>query len=338
MKHRFTVSGLILVLLFGCAEPQWQYLEAQMFQVSEVLSGNRIKLNPGYEVVLLGVNSSPKAEEYLRQNLMNQNIRLVLDNNQKDIFSMTDRPFYAYVMTYQSPHSINGKLLREGYAALDFTHLTDSLNKFSNFYHDSPINKVRAREGDIRSTSKQLTLASEKVTKHAHKILSQLTENPGTNKTKYQQVCSLWKHTYNSWYYIHDPNALTDTWRTAEETIDLFFNNGGKYYSGDCDDFAILNCALVKSIGLPTRFIAAGGINGSRIGHAYAEFFVEDAEWAFAHNNILSFFQLPSSTEIAYKPGSYKGVKGRWVNLDWWAPHVGGIFYPGKREIVENEL
>ena len=339
MRSLFSLLGVVWFIGLGCSEPDWQYLEAQMFKVKEVVSGNRLLLGPGYEVVLLGVNASPKAKEYLEQHLLNEDVRLVLESKKKMQFSMVDRPFYAYVLSYSSPESINGKLLKEGYAALEFTNMSDSLNRFANYFHDSPIQHIRVRTGDISTTEKKLILTSEKVQEHVHKVLTQLTKDrPVKGDTKYQQMCALWKHLYDNWYYIHDPSDTPlDTWRTSEESVNLFYSNGGKQYSGDCDDFAIMAAAMVRCVGLSSRFIAASGFNGGK-GHAYAEVFVDGMEWESAQREIRSYFNLEPTTTIFNKKGTYENRPGFWINLDWWSPHIGSGYYPGVREAVLEDL
>ena len=64
-----------------------------------------------------------------------------------------------------------------------------------------------------------------------------------------------------------------DYWQTPEETL--------SYRTGDCEDFSILLCSLLRAYGIGAeRVYAALGINGEEDGHAFLiEDWNNDGEW-----------------------------------------------------------
>jgi len=140
------------------------------------------------------------------------------------------------------------------------------------------------------------------------------------------------------WTYVgdaHDFNYFT----SASDTI----TNG---LSGNCEDFAVLNAALVESIGGSSRVITACPPNGGEC-HAYAEAFISD-----------NYSDLQSTTDYLrnrygeriryyHKYTDSLGNTGYWLNLDWQANYPGGpffqddgtykIFYPnGAYDVITN--
>src|SRR5208337_4124902 len=76
------------------------------------------------------------------------------------------------------------------------------------------------------------------------------------------QICDVWQSINRQWTYVSDPPNF-DYWTSASDSI----NNGLK---GNCADYAILNAAVIKSIGGDSRVITACPPNGGEC-HAYAE-------------------------------------------------------------------
>lgn len=84
----------------------------------------------------------------------------------------------------------------------------------------------------------------------------------------YAQLAIAWEFVKDNWQYVYDPLGETDTWRSAYETIQEYYNNG-KIYAGDCDDFAILMASFAKQVGMYSQCVCVKGDEGW---HMYARF------------------------------------------------------------------
>ncbi len=79
---------------------------------------------------------------------------------------------------------------------------------------------------------------------------------------------------YNIEYKLdEDVHGVTDYWQTPEETLDL--------RTGDCEDFAILLCTLLRAYGIGKEHIyIAIGVDNKGYGHAFLiEDWYLDGEW-----------------------------------------------------------
>ncbi len=74
------------------------------------------------------------------------------------------------------------------------------------------------------------------------------------------QICNIFDYCYNNWKYVNDPRG-TEIVEYASNTI----SNG---LNGDCDDFAVLVCSMILSIGGEARINYA---YDSDSGHAFTE-------------------------------------------------------------------
>jgi hypothetical protein len=190
-------------------------------------------------------------------------------------------------------------------------------------------NKITMQQGDaeeiIASGKKGLIETEGIVWQHVSSLIAKADLKTGSSVT---QLCYLWKHAKDNWVYINDPATKTheDTWRSASETIGTYNFDETNKYSGDCDDFAILVASFARQVGLESRFIGAYGSQG---GHAFAEFFVPKADWDKTLSEIGQFFHY--NGVINYTTGN----GGNWINLDWWADHIGGPYYPGVRKVFD---
>ena len=149
------------------------------------------------------------------------------------------------------------------------------------------------------------------------------------NGSAMTQLCYLWRNAKQNWVYINDPYLADhqDRWRSASETIQTWYFDNAHSYSGDCDDFAILVASFARQVGFESRFVASYGARG---GHAYAECFIPNDQWQQALKDIRDFF--PPKSPLFYSPGE----NGNWLNLDWWADHIGGPYYQGTRIIYSD--
>jgi len=135
------------------------------------------------------------------------------------------------------------------------------------------------------------------------------------------QVCDFWDYLMHpppiGWTYVNDPLNSDETFWDYLSSASDSINNGLK---GDCDDFAILNAALVEAVGGNSRVVYAANSNGA---HMYAE-----AQFLSSTNVtpvIQTRYNLSRQTVVYTHPEN-------WLNLDWFdyprgATHPGGKFY-----------
>ena len=140
------------------------------------------------------------------------------------------------------------------------------------------------------------------------------------------------------WTYVSDP-ANFDSYTSASDTI----TSGLK---GNCEDFAILNAALVEAIGGSSRVITACSPDGSSC-HAYAEAYITN-DYSSLQSTTNYLRDRYGVTPVYYH--SYLDPSGNteyWLNLDWQANNPGGpffqddgiykIFYPdGTYDVITN--
>lgn len=131
------------------------------------------------------------------------------------------------------------------------------------------------------------------------------------------QICDIFDYCYNNWHYVNDPSS-GDLYQSASSSL----SNG---LSGDCDDFAILVCSMLMSIGGDARITAA--YNGSN-GHAYTEISLGKADMKKVANYIAARYSAVWTGKVNYHIDKYGNC---WLNMDWWAKHPGGKYYEAKR-------
>jgi len=151
------------------------------------------------------------------------------------------------------------------------------------------------------------------------------------------QICDIWDYGNGKWVYVNDPEG-SDYYSPASRTINLGLK-------GDCDDFAILNAAVMESIGGKSRIITACSSKG--ICHAYAEVYMDDnnGELQSITNSLGKRYGI--KTVYYHTDVNSKGNREYWLNLDWQADNPGGeifldtgsygVYYPnGKYKVVNN--
>ncbi|SEP61585.1 hypothetical protein SAMN05444005_101599 [Flavobacterium urocaniciphilum] len=135
------------------------------------------------------------------------------------------------------------------------------------------------------------------------------TPNYAINR-KFIQYFAVFKEINKRWNYVNDPKGQE------------YFASGSEsllYFSGDCDDHAILMCAAIKSIGGSMRLIHTGR-------HMYPELLIgndKDLETAIYLINKELFPEESKNKTIYF----HRDEKGKiWLNLDYTARYPGGPF------------
>jgi len=126
-----------------------------------------------------------------------------------------------------------------------------------------------------------------------------------------EQVCDLYDRIAPpNWTYVSDPAesnvSFWDYFASASESISIGLK-------GDCDDFAILNAALVEAIGGKSRVVYAVSPS-TNAAHMYAEARFDDTSF------ISIIEDRYSVSKVNYRPGY-------WLNLDWQQDYPGGNYF-----------
>ena len=165
-------------------------------------------------------------------------------------------------------------------------------------------NKKQVFESVDFINSKVRNFALYAVNKHFTK-----TPNYAVNR-RFIQFFAVFKEINKRWNYVNDPKGQE------------YFASGSEsllYFSGDCDDHAILMCAAIKSIGGSMRLIHTGK-------HMYPELLIgndKDLETAIYLINKELFPEESKNKTIYF----HRDEKGKiWLNLDYTARYPGGPF------------
>lgn len=130
---------------------------------------------------------------------------------------------------------------------------------------------------------------------------------------KYRQTIqcfAVFKEIQSRWNYVNDPKGNEYIARATESLL---------YFSGDCDDHAILMAAAIKSIGGTPRLIHTQA-------HIYPEMLIgdkSDLETVIYLIREVLFKEESKGKEIHY----HIDERGKiWLNLDYTAKYPGGPF------------
>jgi hypothetical protein len=165
-------------------------------------------------------------------------------------------------------------------------------------------NKTRVFESVDFLNSKVRNFALFAVNKHFTK-----TPNYAINR-KFIQYFAVFKEINARWNYVNDPKGQE------------YFASGSEsllYFSGDCDDHAILMCAAIKSIGGSMRLIHTGK-------HMYPEVLIGSEKDLEIATYLISseLFPRQSKHKTIY---FHRDENGQiWLNLDYTARYPGGPF------------
>lgn len=137
-------------------------------------------------------------------------------------------------------------------------------------------------------------------------------ESAGT--FNFGQICNIFDYCYDNWKYVND-SKINQVVEFASSTI----NNG---LNGDCDDFAVLVCSMVISIGGEARINYAYGKEG---GHAFTEVNIGKENKEEIENYISQRYSAVYNNDGIGTRTDNSG--NMWLNLDWFAKHPGGGYF-----------
>jgi hypothetical protein len=186
-----------------------------------------------------------------------------------------------------------------------------SLNQVQSI---TPIQTNQATSTKADQISRAIDYLTPTVKNFANRQIQQ--SSSGTYNTA--QICDVWQSIYNQWTYVSDPPDF-NYFTSASDSI----NNGLK---GNCVDYAILNAAVIESIGGSSRVVTACPPDTGQC-HAYAEVYLDSSpsELQKAANYICSRYNCKTINYHMYLDP--QGNTEYWLNLDWQANYPGGSFF-----------
>lgn len=135
----------------------------------------------------------------------------------------------------------------------------------------------------------------------------------GQNSGTYNlgQICDIFDYCYRNWHYVNDP--------VTNEIVEYASNTIQNGLNGDCDDFAVLICSMILSIGGEARINFAYGPSG---GHAFTEVNIGQTD--------VQEYISKRYKEVYNNDGIWTRLDNEgnhWLNLDWFASHPGGNYF-----------
>jgi transglutaminase-like putative cysteine protease len=138
------------------------------------------------------------------------------------------------------------------------------------------------------------------------------------------QICDIFDFCYINWSYVNDP-VTREYFAKASESI----SNG---LNGDCDDFAILLCSMILSVGGEARINFAYDETG---GHAFTEVNIGKTDRRAVERYLFSRYGYTEMWHREDHNGNW------WLNLDWWGEYPGAKYWKYSRgtcfNIIRNE-
>lgn len=130
------ISLLLTLLIIGCYSSKEQKITGTTGKVVEVIDGSHIRLQNGLTVELIGIDPSALGEKYMNSFVKGKTVRLVADKQDiKQTYKSKSSTVRAYVRVDGMLGSLNGKLLKEGWAdGLNLSFLQDSATAYSQYW------------------------------------------------------------------------------------------------------------------------------------------------------------------------------------------------------------
>ena len=139
----------------------------------------------------------------------------------------------------------------------------------------------------------------------------------GSGANTFAGVIDLWEAIRGNWSYERGPGDFI-VYHPASATI-------ARGLKGNCLDFAILNAAMVESLGGRARVVTASNpVDG---GHAYTEVYAGDSLAGIMPVGDYIASRYNTTAVHWHKTVGPGGETGYWLNLDWQAPYPGGPFF-----------
>lgn len=128
-------------------------------------------------------------------------------------------------------------------------------------------------------------------------------------------ICDLFDYCFDNWKYDEEPRRR-DPYQSASTTIE-------NHFTGNSDDFAILLCSLLLSIGGDARINTTITEEGE---HTYTEINLGYINLKEANEYLSRRYANCYSGSVNYRVDQYGH---QWLNLDWFANHPGGEYFDG---------
>lgn len=128
----FVVLGCMI--LEGCGPDKVKTkVHGMQDKVVKVHTGNKIELQNGLKVEILGITPSEHTKEYLEKHVKNEIVVLSRDSKQREFINSTKTTVKAYVKLKGERISVSGKMLANKTAKLRQTAVTDSIECYREY-------------------------------------------------------------------------------------------------------------------------------------------------------------------------------------------------------------
>ncbi len=125
------VALITTLLLCDCGGDKKQIkVNGTQSKVVKILTGNKIELQNGLKVEILGIKPSQHTKKYLEEHLKNEVVSVIRDSKQREFINSYKTTIKAYVRLKGEHYCVSGKLLLNKTAELRQTSVKDSLEHF----------------------------------------------------------------------------------------------------------------------------------------------------------------------------------------------------------------
>lgn len=166
MKRVVHLLWLLLFLITSCKSS----IENRGFTVVEIINGNTIKLKNGMQIQLLGVDATQGSYEYLRDNVLNNKIRIRFDKQNDNKKQQLEKYVFAYI-TDNKNKCVNSVILELGLSGLNTFMLNDSLKRYAA-YVDYQISSPKSSHSGSNQKRKDIQAIIRKVESSVFLVIS----------------------------------------------------------------------------------------------------------------------------------------------------------------------